>query len=185
MPTEEEYVERITRLRRSDLLKLWEAIEAGDTPGWEPGKAFEYLLLRAFQLEKAEVRWPYTVKLARLGGDTVEQIDGVVYATGLACVAEMKDEKVPLDIGAVAKLRLQLARRPAASVGLLFSRSGFTEPARILTYFVSPQTILLWDGGEIRYALARRKLVEGVRRKYEVAVEQGVPDYNLLDEQES
>jgi hypothetical protein len=39
------------------------SIEAGNTSGWAPGKAFEYLVLRAFQLEGAEVRWPYSVRI--------------------------------------------------------------------------------------------------------------------------
>jgi hypothetical protein len=32
------------------ILDLWKGIESGNTPGWESGKALEYLILRVFQL---------------------------------------------------------------------------------------------------------------------------------------
>src|ERR1700722_12583710 len=63
MPTGEEYESRIKKLNWNGLLKLWRAITAGDTPGWEPGKALEYLILRAFDLDNAQVRWPFSVFL--------------------------------------------------------------------------------------------------------------------------
>ena len=60
-------------LKWSELLQLWSQIENGHTPAWRDGEAFEYLILRAFELEGAEVVWPYTVQIQ----DTVvEQIDG-------------------------------------------------------------------------------------------------------------
>ncbi|ETW98071.1 hypothetical protein [Candidatus Entotheonella palauensis] len=49
MPTEAEYHEMISVRDHAGLVELWEAVEAGDTPGWEPGKAFEYSILRAFE----------------------------------------------------------------------------------------------------------------------------------------
>jgi hypothetical protein len=69
------YEKKISRYKRSGLLSLWASIKNGDTPEWESGKAFEYLVLRAFVLEGAEVRWPYSVII---GEEEVEQIDGVV-----------------------------------------------------------------------------------------------------------
>src|SRR5262249_45514290 len=149
-PTEAEYVARITGLGHEGLLGLWGEIEAGDVPDWEPGRPFEYLILRAFQLEAAEVTWPYSVRLAEAN---IEQIDGGIYAANLACLAEAKDQAEPLNVEAISKLRNQLSRRPASTVGLLFSRSGFTDPAKILARFVAPQTILLWRGAEVLHAL--------------------------------
>jgi hypothetical protein len=35
------------------------------------------MVLRAFELDGAEVKWPYRVKLF---GEEVEQIDGVIYS---------------------------------------------------------------------------------------------------------
>ena len=44
--------------------------------------------MRAFDLEHAEVRWPYNVYL---DGVLIEQIDGVVHAGSLSCLVESKD----------------------------------------------------------------------------------------------
>jgi hypothetical protein len=73
MATETDYQQRIAAYGHTQLLTLWEEIQADDTPGWEPGKAFEYLVIRAFELEGATVTYPFSV---RLGGTIVEQIDG-------------------------------------------------------------------------------------------------------------
>ncbi len=121
MPDELEYEQKIAQYNAEALLALWQAIETGDTPEWGSGKAFEYLVLRAFQLEGAEIHWPYRVTIA---GDEVEQIDGVVYTDGLACLIECKDQREPVNIAPVAKLRNQLLRRPGSTIGAVFSRSG-------------------------------------------------------------
>ena len=88
MTTEAEYKARITSYNWDDLIKLWSEIESGNTPNWDAGKALEYLVLRAFQLNNAEVTWPYSVYL---DGEEIEQIGGVVYADGLSCIIECKD----------------------------------------------------------------------------------------------
>jgi hypothetical protein len=59
---------------------------------------------------------------------------------------ECKDTFKEVNIEAIAKLRNQLLRRPAATIVSVFSRSGFTEAKVTLTGFVAPQTILLWRG---------------------------------------
>ncbi|MDM8551931.1 restriction endonuclease [Desulfobacterales bacterium HSG2] len=83
----------------------------------------------------------------------LEQIDGVVYTEGLAFLVECKDQAENVNIEPVAKLRNQLSRRPPATMGMVFSRSGFTESAVMLEQKTSPQRILLWEGYEIAYAL--------------------------------
>ena len=88
MTTAAKYEGMIQLLQWGGLRTLWYNIENRNTPEWDPGKAFEYLILRAFQLDVAEVRWPYRVKLF---GEEVEQIDGVVYCSGLSCLIESKD----------------------------------------------------------------------------------------------
>jgi hypothetical protein len=158
MPSAAEYQGRISGLGWADLSQLWKRIIARDTPGWEPGRAFEYLVLRAFELDGADVKYPYT---ARLFGEEVEQIDGAVYWDGLKCLVESKDTIDPVDFGPIAKLRAQLQRRPAETLGIVFSRNGFTEPALVLAQFLSPQSILLWRGDELEYALDRRAIGKG------------------------
>ncbi len=63
------YQQKISQYNLDDLQDLWREIEARETPEWASGKAFEYLVLRAFELEGAEVRWPYSV---RIDGDEIE-----------------------------------------------------------------------------------------------------------------
>ncbi len=173
MTSSAEYQSRIATFDRDDLLRLWGAVETGGTPGWEPGRAMEYLVLRAFEIEGAEVRWPFDV-----GG--IEQLDGAVYVAGLACLVECKDLREPVDVEPIAKLRNQLMRRPATALGLLFSRSGFTQPARILAGYVAPQVILLWEGREVAAALRQQRMCEGLVRKYRHCVETGNVDFNIV-----
>ncbi len=170
----------IQSLQWEDLRALWERIENRNTPEWGLGKAFEYLVIRAFQLDGADVKYSYRV---RLFGEEVEQVDGVVYCSGLSCLVESKDfaDRVNVDIAPIAKLRNQLLRRPANTLGLVFSRTGFTDPARHLSYFSLPQTILLWSGEEIEYALEQESICELLLLKYRVCVEDGLPDYDVRE----
>ncbi|MCH8149148.1 MAG: hypothetical protein IH987_14390 [Planctomycetes bacterium] len=179
MHLESDYRKKASSLSRRQLISLWRQIVDEDTPGWPPGKAFEYLVLRAFELERARILWPFSVKL---GGHIVEQIDGWVDVSGLSCIIESKQHAKHNDITAIAKLRNQLTRRPASTIGIVFSYSGFTIPALRLTQYVAPQTILLWAGEEVSYALKNRKMIDGLQRKFEYATQTGLPDYSLLAE---
>jgi hypothetical protein len=176
MGTEAELEAKIKSLRHKELLKLYDAIERGDTPGWAPGKALEYLVLRAFELEGADVQYPFSVPPE---GEPIEQIDGVIYAEGLCCLVETKDRAEPSNFEPISKMRSQLLRRPSACIGLMFSRAGFTEAAVLLAQFLAPQAILLWDGGEIRLALERRMFRPGLVAKYRHCVEHARPNYNI------
>lgn len=170
------YEKEIEKYNSETIIDLWNSIKSGTTPGWASGKAFEYLVLRAFQLEGADVRWPYSVKM---DGDEIEQIDGVVYTDGLACLIECKDQSTSSNIEPIAKLRNQLLRRPGTVIGVVFSRQGFTDPAATLARFTAPQTILLWTGEEVEFALRRGYMRSGLLSKYRVCIERGLPDYNI------
>jgi Restriction endonuclease len=176
----QQYEAMIKSLQWDGLRSLWSAIEARNTSDWDAGKAFEYLVLRAFELDGAEIKWPYSVKLF---GEEVEQVDGVIYSSGLSCLVESKDlsDRANVDIAPIAKLRNQLLRRPAGTLGLVFSRTGFTDPARHLSYFSLPQTILLWNGEEVKYALREELICELLILKYRVCVEDGLPDYDIRE----
>lgn len=178
MSSIQDNIARVRALDNAAVLDLWERIEQGTTGelAWEPGKAFEYLVLRAFELEGADVQWPYTVKL---GEEVVEEIDGAVHAEGLACICESKDHTEKINVEPLAKLRNQLLRRPGGAIGLVFSRSGFSDAAVALARHFAPQTILLWNGHEVYFGMARRKMVAGLLAKYRHAVEQGLPDFDI------
>ena len=174
------YQEIIEGYDRKRLQRLWREITTGTAKDWDAGKAFEYLVLRAFQLEGAAVRWPFNVEM---DGSTVEQIDGVVYTEGLACLVECKDGTTKANIEPIAKIRNQLLRRPGGSLGLVFSREGFTDSALTLARFCLPQTILLWTGEEVELALKKSLMRKGLIAKYRRCVEEGLPDYNIRMEE--
>jgi Restriction endonuclease len=167
---------KIQTLDWGGLRDLWMKIQAGDTPDWDQGKAFEYLILRIFQLDGAVVRWPYR---ATLHGQVVEQIDGVVVAGGLHALIESKDRKDEMTIEPIAKLRNQLMRRPVATIGMVFSRSGYTEPALTLARYLSGQTILLWQPVEVEFVLEKEKIVLYLEHKYLTCVMNGTPDADI------
>lgn len=177
MPPHSRYVQWIRVLDWHGIQEMWNSVLLGATPGWEPGRAFEYLILRAFELDGARVRWPYTVDIH---GHVVEQIDGAVYAGGLSCLVEAKDTSGAVSFEAVAKLRHQLSRRPAGVIGLLFSRNDFTRPAVTLAGFLAPQNVLLWSGEDLTVALRQRRMIGALEAKYRRCVEEGAPVHQLL-----
>jgi hypothetical protein len=159
----------------ADLRELWGKIKTGSDTGWDSGRAFEYLVPRAFQLDGARVRWPYRILLHE---EVVEQFDGVVEAAGLYCLLESKDWSKPISIDPIAVLRNQLLRRPAATIGMVFSRSGYAEAALLLAGYLGGQTILLWHPGEITLALNEERIVPLLAAKYRACVESGIHDAN-------
>jgi hypothetical protein len=178
MPTNKEYEAAIRKLKWPDLQKLWTDIETGRVNAWwQPGKAFEYLVVRMFQLDKAHVTWPYSVHL--LGGRESEQIDGSVRLGGLHYLIESKDETDPVAIDPIAKLRNQLLRRPAGIVGMVFTTTKFTPPTVLMTHFALPQAILLWTGREVAHALDRRQICRYAQEKYRACVEHGMVDFDI------
>jgi hypothetical protein len=176
MPTAREYEQMAGRLRHPGLVRLWDQILARTTsPTWDPGKALEYLVLRAFQIEGATVTWPYHVTS---GKGTIEQIDGVVYTDSLTCIFECKDEQPALDHDPIAVLGHQLGRRPAGVIGSCVSTSGFTVTALELT-IRDHQKIALWDKDDIDYALRKGRMRRALTAKYRHCVERAMPDLNL------
>lgn len=155
---------------------------------WTPGTAFEYGILRAFELEigSTNVVYPFPVVAPNGSADrkpgTIEQVDGVVYLPSLAALIESKDFEAHVDIEPIAKLRMRLECRPAGTLGIIFTRHGLTEPASYLLRHTHPKNILVWQGQEIDVAIRKKKLRAGLMAKYRHAVEYGLPDYNLQRE---
>ncbi|MBM3472823.1 MAG: restriction endonuclease [Armatimonadetes bacterium] len=196
MATDEEYRDFVCTLDHPALVALWEDIRASRTPakwpdqeGWDRGKGLEYCILQGFALEApgqvpvaADVVWPFSVLLGDLGesgtslrSTEAEQIDGVIHLDGLSCLVEAKAESEPVAIAPLAKMRSQLLRRPATTIGAIFSLNDFTEPAKRLAAFMFPQTVLLWTGKDMHLALRHQRLFEGLRAKFRMAVEKGLP----------
>lgn len=181
MATNAELEAKIRAMDWPELQALWEGIKAGNTPDWDGGEALEYLVVRAFELDPDEpvtVRYPYEVSLF---GEKVEEIDGAVHLPGMSCLVESKDWGKNVAIGPIVKLRSQLLRRPAGTVGLMFSKKSFTKPAIYLAHFTMPQAILLWSVYDLEIALQEKRICRFVRLKHQVCCEDGIPDYDLRE----
>jgi hypothetical protein len=90
-----------------------------------------------------------------------------------------KDYSAPINVEPMAKLRNQLSRRPAGTLGLVFSREGFTEPAKILARMMQPLNILLWEYEELEQSLTTGTMCRALVTKFQYAVESGLPDYDI------
>lgn len=176
-----EYRAKVLALDGMGVRRMWQVVLAGDNLlGWPPGKALEYLILRAFQLEGAEVTWPYEV---RRNGLLLEQIDGAVYFDGLACLVEAKAWSTPLDFSVIAKMKAQLLRRPTMTLGVVFMLGGVSAAAVSMIHLLPPPNVQLWIGEDLAWAMERGALREGVRRKLRHAIEQGFEDLILSQEE--
>jgi hypothetical protein len=178
MPSDKEYEKAIRKLKWSGLRKLWKELEDEKLDSfWRDGRCFEYLIVRMFELDNAKVTWPYTVSLR--GAGVIEQIDGCVHFDGMYCVIESKDRDEVTSVDPIAKLRNQLLRRPAGTIGLVFTRTRFSAPTVLLTQFALPQAILLWTGSEVGRALEKNAICDYVKQKYRACVEHGMVDLNI------
>jgi hypothetical protein len=179
MATSAQLEARIKQLDWDGLRALWTAIQAGTPPGWDGGEALEYLVIRAFEIdpvERATVRYPYEVSLF---DEKVEEIDGAVHLPGLSCLVESKDWGKAVPITPIVKMRSQLLRRPAGTVGLMFSRKSFTDPALVLAQFTMPQAVLLWSGPDLEVVMQQKAISPFLRLKHRICCEEGIPDYEL------
>jgi hypothetical protein len=171
---EKEYAKRVQGMGPVEIRVLWERVKAREPlADWPPGRALEFMLLRAFQLERARVVWPYV-------NDT-EQLDGAIHTDGLACIVETKDHAESIGFAAVAKLALQLQRRPGAAVGLLFSSSQVSLSVAEAVRVHPIRNILLWKGSDIDLAL-QHGMRAALRIKWRRAVERGELSYWLRKE---
>lgn len=177
MPTNADYELKIKQDDRAALLRLWTLITNGRSveDGWGTGRAFEDVVLRAFELEGAVVRYPFSVT----EGTISEQIDGAVYSDGLTCLVESKDTSDAKNIEPIAKLHFYLMRRHSSALGIVFSRNGFTNAAVAVANSTAPKSILLWDGDEIAYALQNQVMRAGLIAKYRFLIENGLVNGNI------
>lgn len=169
-----QYIDRVEGMDWRQLRDLWAAIKAKITPEWEEGKALEHLVVRAFRLDGLDAEYPYHVPP---GGQILEQIDGVVFLGTHCFLLECKDENAT-DIEAISKLRIQLLRRPEATLGCVFTRDHFTRPALILTDLSIPHRILLWSDSHIEDSLRKRSFAKTLREKYRFLCMYGLEDHS-------
>jgi hypothetical protein len=97
---------------------------------------------------------------------------------GHCFLLECKDEDAT-DIEAISKLRIQLLRRPESTLGCVFTRQRFTEPALILTDLSIPHRILLWSEFQIEESLREEDFARALRAKYRNLCMYGLTDHSL------
>lgn len=139
----------------------------------EAGWAFEWWVYEAFRLCGADVQPPFAVRIAT---SLVEEIDGAVFASFGAFLVECKFQDAKVTIEPIVKLRSQLERRPPNTMGVIFSKSGFTHEAVTLLSHLSPCNVLLFTGDDIELMQHRpASMVEALHVKYRAAVMEAKP----------
>jgi len=176
--------EKIKTLDWYGIRELWEVVveprkrNASPDEDWrDPYTTFEYVILRAFELEGARVTYPFFVY--PLGDRTVlHEIDGSVFTkTGKSVLCEFKSWADPIQFDPIAKLRSQLLQRPKKGIACFFSMSGFTTPAIRSTTLIATEGVLLWKKNEIEHALYNRCFLEFLEEKHEKLFTLLLPDY--------
>lgn len=171
-----EYKRRARGLSWEALRRLWRRIKEGSTPDWDEGKAFEHLVIRAFELSKLRVEYPFDVPP---GGSILEQIDGMVFLAETPFLIECQD-KDSVDVLAIAKLRHQLLRRPPATMGCVCIAGKFTQSALVLADLAVPQQIVLWSEEDIETALGDKDFKSPLAAKYRDLCMYGLTDHSSI-----
>lgn len=57
---------------------------------------------------------------------------------------------------------------------MLFLKERLYTPAKLLTHFLFPQTILLWSQRDIDYCFENTYFVEAMEAKYKFALKEGI-----------
>lgn len=164
---------------RDDLLRVWEDIKARrPIDGWPRGKAFEYFVVRAFDIEGLRVKWPYEVTYRQKLG-IVEQNDGFIYLGERPFLIESKDVSDPLEVESVAKLRFRLEARPPGTMSVLFNSTKFSLATEVFAQFAVPLNVVLWRGQDFDSVLPTASMAAGLQAKLDAATERGIPLFPL------
>ncbi len=178
-PTELAMINRVRRYDWAKLEGLWKRIKAGTATGWSPGKALEYMFVRAFELSGAEVVYPYNNEVRRIK----EQFDGFVFVKelGAGFIIECKDWREPVSFDEVAKLYGRLSYRISSTFGIYLSRNDFTASALESLYVLHPHNILLWSFAEIDECFIHHKFLDALKYKYKYAMATADPMIAVMD----
>jgi len=155
--------------------------EGRDLDAQEAGWVFEHWVCEAFRLvakEADRVQGPFTVRLDS-GNRIEEEVDGLVALGWQGFLVQSKLESNPTSFDAVARLYLQVGRRPRGTIGLFFSQS-YSKAAEELARELRPIRVLLFRTEEIHWALKKESpldMLEIVRTKWRAALALASPDY--------
>jgi hypothetical protein len=148
------------------------------------GWVFEHWVCEAFRLVAAptdRVQGPLIVH-SDSSERTQEEVDGLVTLGWQGFLIQSKLEADPTPFDPIARLYLQVGRRPRGTIGLFFSQA-YSPAAEELARELRPIRVLLFRTEEIQWALTREPpldMIEVVRRKWRLALEQARPDYPIF-----
>jgi hypothetical protein len=136
----------------------------------QAGLVFERWITEAFRLSGATGCHAFTVAM-RETGQTREQIDGLIFDGWQAFLLESKFWLKGVDFGPIAVLHTLLDTRPTGTMGLFFSAFDYTRPALENTEMLRPHRVLLFNAGNLEWALNggksfKGRMMEMVRRKW-------------------
>ena len=177
--SEKTMISTIRSYNWAKLAKLWLQIKNGDTPGWSFGKALEYMLIRAFDLNGAEVAYPYNNRVV----NSKEQFDGYIFVPelGVGFLLECKDWKTSVSFDELAKLHSRLSYRMPSTYGIYVSKNGFTSSAVEMLYMMHPHNILLWSFDEIDECFKNQKFLKALKYKYQYAMMTADPNIAVFE----
>ncbi len=151
----------------------------------QAGWVFEHWVCEAFRLVAPptdRVRGPFTVR-SDSSERTKEEVDGSMTLGWQGFLIQSKFEADPTPFDPIARLYLQVGRRPRGTIGLFFSRE-YSESAEELARELRPIRVLLFRTGEIQWALTREPpldMLEVVRRKWRLALELASPNESVAN----
>jgi hypothetical protein len=116
---------------------------------------------------------------------TEEELDGSVTLgwQGFLIQSKLQADPIPIPFEPIARLYLQAGRRPEGTLGLFFA-PVYSGAAKELVQELRPILVLLFRADEINQALTREPpldMLEVVRKKWCMAVEEGRPDAPLFE----
>jgi hypothetical protein len=155
-----------------------------DLTSQQAGWVFEHWVCEAFRLVAAStdrVRGPFTVSLES-SERIQEEVDGLVTLGWQGFLIQSKLEADPTPFDPIARLYLQVGRRPRGTIGLFFSQT-YSPAAEELARELHPIRVLLFRTEEIQWALTREPpldMIEVVRRKWRLALEKARPDHAIF-----
>ena len=162
-----------------NLRSFGNRLKTKKTPKWSKGKALEYMLIRAFDLDGAEVVYPYNNGVL----NAQEQLDGFVFVKdlGVGFLIECKDWEDKVSFDELAKLHGRLAYRMKSTCGMFLSRSGYTPSAIEMMYLVHPHNIILWEFNDIEECFKNHNFLKALKYKYQYAMVTADPVRAVLD----
>jgi hypothetical protein len=152
----------------------------------QAGWAFEHWVCEAFVLQSSaelSVLGPMAIP-ADSSERPKEELDGFITTRKWqGFVIQCKLEKNPTSFDPIARLHLQVERRPVGTMGLFFARD-YTDAAIELAHELRPIHVLLFTTVEINWALTRTPrltMLDMVERKLRAAVIFAKPDYIISE----